>query len=105
MAKANESRQVRRAREKLKKNLEIEHQKFTTESLNEMAKKIRSSIVRHHSESFLKTRKFTLFDENSHTAKTRSKQILKLQGMLQSSSLPFNTETAYDATDAQTDKS
>ena len=83
--KAKESRQVKRAREKLKKNLEIEHKKFTSEALQDMAKKIRTLIGRHHPEpNFLRKRKFTIFDENVHSARTKSRAVLKLQQMLQS---------------------
>lgn len=86
--KAKESRQVKRAREKLKKTLEIEHKKFTTEALQDMAKKIRTLLVRHHPEpTFLRKRKFTIFDENAHSARTRSKAIIKLQHMLQNNLL------------------
>jgi hypothetical protein len=80
---AKESRLVQKAREKLEKNLEIEHQAFTPETLDIMADKIRKSIVRHHPEpSFLKKRKFTLFTGGANPAATKSKQVLKLQKML-----------------------
>lgn len=84
--KASESKQVTRAREKLKKRLAIEHEKFTRDALLEMSQKIRSSLVRQHPEpSFLKKKKLTIFDENKHTAQTKSKQILKLEKMLKQS--------------------
>lgn len=81
--KAPESRQIKKARARLKKNLEKEHQKFTSETLQEIGKKIRGSITRHHKEpNYLKKHRFTFFDENAHPAKLKSKQILKLQEML-----------------------
>lgn len=83
MAKAEESPQIKRAREKLRKNLEVEHQHFTTEALQEMTKKIRSLVIKSHPEvRYLRSKKFVLFDENIHTAKLKSKQIQKLQDTL-----------------------
>lgn len=82
--RAKESRQVEKAREKLRKKIEAEHQKFSSKALQEIAIRLRTSISRHHPEmKNLKQRKFTLFDENTHTAETKSRQVLKLQKMLQ----------------------
>lgn len=78
MKSAKESKQVATARRKLQKTLEIEHQKFTSEALQKIALSLKASIARHHPESkYLSKRKFVLFDENTHPAKIRSKQILK----------------------------
>lgn len=86
--KAKESASVQKARNKLKKQLSIEHKKFTTEALEKMGQAIRMTINRHHPEnSFLKKKKFTIFDENAHTAATKSKHILKLKKMLESSTI------------------
>lgn len=83
-----ESRHIQKARSKLKKRLQMEHRHFTTEALEEMTKRIRQTIIRHHPEmGYLKSKKFSLFDENHHTAKTKSKYILKMQKMLYSSRL------------------
>ena len=81
--KAEESGRVQRARKKLERTLEVEHKKFTTDALHSMGQKIRQMIVRQHPQAtFLKKRKFSLFDENAHTAKTKSKRILKLEHYL-----------------------
>ena len=80
---AKESRLVQRARQKLKDTLSIEHKKFTTEALDSMVHKIRSSILRHHPElETLRKRDFALFDENLDTAKIKNKQILKMEKLL-----------------------
>ena len=84
--KAKESSLVRKAREKLKKQLQYEHKQMTSEALGEMSKRIRSSIARHHPEaSYLKKRKFTLFDENLHSAETKSHHIRKMINLLHGS--------------------
>lgn len=83
-----ESRHIQKVRSKLKKRLQMEHRHFTTEALTEMANRIRHTIIRHHPEmEYLKGKKFSLFDENHHTAKPKSKHILKMQQMLYSSRL------------------
>lgn len=82
--KTKESPQIQKARNKLKKKLHIEQKKFTSEALENMTNKIRMMISKHHPEkSYLKQKKFTLFDENTHTAKTKSKHIIKLRKMLE----------------------
>lgn len=84
---AKESKQVTNARKKLQKTLEIEHQKFTTEALQEIAKSLRASIARHHPEpEYLAKRKFILYNSNENPAKIKSKQILKQLRYQQSSS-------------------
>ena len=61
-SKVKESRQVQKAREKLKKHLEVEHQQFTTDALQEMARKIRFALFRHNPELivFEKTQVYTV---------------------------------------------
>jgi len=82
--KAKESTQVKKAREKLKKQLQVEHKQITSNTLGEMSKRIRSSIVRHHPEgSYLRKKKFSLFDENLHTAEIKNRHIRKLVRLLQ----------------------
>lgn len=84
--KAKESSQVSRARNKLKRQLNVEHKQFTSEALNQMAETIRLHIKTHHPEKgFLKKKKFVLFDENQHSANTKSLFINKLYKMLRSS--------------------
>lgn len=65
------------ARKKLKKTLEVEHKRFTTDALHEMALKIRALISRKHpDESSLKERKVSILTDS------KSKQIRKLQSLL-----------------------
>lgn len=82
-SQAKESREVQRAREKLKKSLEKEQKEFTRSSLQDAVTRIKSSIERHHPEpSFLKKKKFTIFGEGTNAAPTKSRQIIKLQKLL-----------------------
>lgn len=81
-----ESKQVQRAREKLKKKLEVEHHKFTTDALQEMSRKIRTLIFRKHSESEspLKGRKVTLVDQEHILTESKNKKVQRIQNMLKS---------------------
>lgn len=81
--KAKESKLVQASRKKLERKLAVEHLQFTSEALEGMSQKIRLSILRHHPEFSLKKRTIALFDENKHTAKTHSKQILQLRKLLE----------------------
>jgi hypothetical protein len=75
--KAKESRQVMQARKKLKKTLEVEHKRFTSSALHEMALKIRALISRKHTdEDSLKNRKVIVLPDS------KNKKILKLQALI-----------------------
>lgn len=75
--KAKESRQVMQARKKLKKTLEVEHKRFTTAALQEMALKIRALLSRKHpKDDFLKERKVSILTDS------KNKKILKLQALI-----------------------
>lgn len=80
--KADESRLVKTAREKLRKRLIVEKNRFSPEALSKVRTAIRASIQRVNQPDFLEKRTFSLFDENLHSAKTKSKAILKLQTIL-----------------------
>jgi hypothetical protein len=82
-AKAKESAQVKKARKKLKQQLDTEHKRITKEALDKMTESIQRWISRHANERLpLKDKSFTLFDENQHSARTKSKFIQHLLGDL-----------------------
>lgn len=80
--KAAESRLVRTARKKLEKRLDQEKKSFSPEGLARVRAVLRATIVRQHDPDFLEKRTFALFDENTHSAKTKSKAIQKLSALL-----------------------
>lgn len=69
------------ARKKLQRTLEVEHKRFTTSALQEMALKIRALVTRkHEDEASLLKRKITPYDKV--LANSKSKKIIKLQALL-----------------------
>lgn len=79
MAKAKESAQIQRARQKILQQIEAAEKRITPESLSKMTLLIHRQLSRHSSERIsLKTKSITLFDENQHSAKTESRFIGKL---------------------------
>lgn len=85
-AKAKESIQVRKAREKIKKQLAKEHEAIQPDSIHAMSIIIKRQIARHSDERVsLKNREIVLFDENKHPAKSESKFVKRLLNELQSS--------------------
>lgn len=88
---AKESRLVDSARNKLKLALAKEHQMFSPASLKRIGLAIRTSIKRHHPELHLKDREIIVFDENVHTAKVKSENILALQNTLKAAQKGFNS--------------
>lgn len=77
-----ESRYIETAREKLKLKIQRESRRFTPEAIERAISTIKRSISRHHAPGFLKNKEFTLFDENLHPAKVKSRQIAKLKSLL-----------------------
>jgi len=76
MVKAKESRQIQKARQKIKKQLAAAEKRINPEALDSMSRLIQRQIARHSSERIdLKNRQITLFDENEHPAKTESRFI------------------------------
>lgn len=83
MSKAKESPQVQKTRAKLKQRLKIEHSQITSKALNDVCDAIRKVLARNHPKpKNLKQKEVTLFDENKHSAGTKSKYILKLHRLL-----------------------
>lgn len=81
--KAKESPRVKRMRQKLKRQIAQEHKKMTNQALDQMSAAIKQLIRRHEGERVrLKDKAITLFDENRHSAKEKSKAILKLRDFI-----------------------
>lgn len=74
-----ESRQVKKVREKLEKVLQEEHSHFNKEELNEVKHTIYQWIARHEPERVsIKNKSFTLFDENQHSSPLQSHYVQSL---------------------------
>lgn len=83
-AKAKESIQVRKAREKIKKQLAKNNEAIQPDSIHEMSLIIKRQIARHSNERIsLKNREIVMFDENQHPAKSESKFVKRLLSELQ----------------------
>jgi len=80
---AEESAKTRRAREKLKKKLEAFEKQITPQALEEKTIEIHRWIERHSSQrAVLRSKTFSLFDENQNTA-VLSKKVSDLAEQLQ----------------------
>ncbi len=67
---APESTKTRKAREKLRKQLEVLEKKITPQALEKKTVEIHRWIARHaHHRVVLRTKTISLFDENQNTAK------------------------------------
>lgn len=74
-----ESRQVKKVRQKLEKVLEEEHKHFNTEELAGVKHTIYQWIARHQPERVtIKNKSFTLFDENQHPSALQSQYVQSL---------------------------
>lgn len=79
VTKAKESKQVEKARRKLKMQIEEEHKLITEAALREVSKDIKNWISRHAQERIvLKQKEISLFDENQHSAKVHSRYVKHL---------------------------
>jgi hypothetical protein len=77
--KAKESKQVEKARRKLKMQIQEEHQLVTETALQGVSEEIKNWISRHAQERVrLKQKDISLFDENQHPAKVHSRYIKHL---------------------------
>lgn len=77
--KAEESKQVQKAREKLKRQIHEEHMLVTEEALRKGSEEIKNWISRHAKDRVkLKGKDITLFDENKHPAKLHSRYVKHL---------------------------
>ena len=83
---AKESDQVKKARDKLKKQFEEEQSRITPEALKEVQDKIYRWIERHSRERVNLREKnvelYTLFDGNEHPADSTSKFVERLRSQL-----------------------
>ena len=81
--KAKESLQIRRARKKIKQQLDESEKQTNEEALHKMSKIIQRQLARRSVDRIdLRTKTITLFDENQHPAKTESKFINRLMSQL-----------------------
>ena len=81
--KAKESRQVQKARDKIKKQLLAAEKRTNTETLKAMSLLIKQQLERHKPERItLSKRQITAFDENKHPARSESKFVSKLLNQL-----------------------
>ncbi|MGA8164948.1 MAG: hypothetical protein WB791_08005 [Waddliaceae bacterium] len=79
MNKAKESKQIIKARKKLQKQMTAEKKRLNQTAIHQMKKAIQIWIDRHQSERVqLSERPVELFDENRHSAKTKSKHVSQL---------------------------
>lgn len=93
--KAKESRQIEKARNKIKKQLLAADQRTNEETLKAMSQLIKKQLERHRPERInLSKRQFTTFDENKHSARTESKFVSKLLKQLKNE--PIKSESALE---------
>jgi len=77
---SKESKQVRKARQKLQKQLEEEKKLITPFSLAKMERNIQNWIQRHSAERIsLKEKNIALFDENKNAVRVASRQIKQMR--------------------------
>ena len=81
--KAEESYQVQKARKKLAKQLEEENKLVNEKAIAQMKKAMQIWIQRHKNERIKLHERLELFDENRHSAKSRSKFVAQLMKKLQ----------------------
>jgi hypothetical protein len=97
--KAKESEQVMKARKKLERKIQEQNRHMTSEALRQMALLIEQQLVRHARERIsLKSKEISLFDENRHSAKVKSKFVTQLLGTLKGptkKSLKGRVKTAW----------
>lgn len=79
MVSAKESKQVQKARKKLKLQLQEEHKLVTESALKKVSDDIKTWISRHAQDRIqLKKKDISLFDENQHPAKLHSRFVKHL---------------------------
>lgn len=91
-SKATESLQVQKARKKLEKKLISEQKQLNIAAIEQMKRAIQIWISRHQTERVtLQEKTVELFDENQHSAKTRSKYVVHLLHKLRKETPPKKT--------------
>ena len=93
---AKESKQVEKARKKLKLRIQKEHELATEAALQKVSTDIKNWISRHSQERIkLRQKGINLFDENRHPAKVHSHYVKhRLQELAKS--IPPKTENSLD---------
>ncbi|MCB1136155.1 MAG: hypothetical protein KDK78_07805 [Chlamydiia bacterium] len=80
---AEESEHIKRARDKLRAQMQEEEMQITPQALDDVCRKIYHWIQRHSSErENLKDKNIALFDENRHSAVIRSRRVGVLRTQL-----------------------
>lgn len=87
--KAKESKQVEKARKKLKLQIQEEHKFVTENALRRVSQDIKNWISRHSHERVKLKKNISLFDENQHSEKTHSRYVKHL---LENLSTPLISE-------------
>ncbi|HEY4831653.1 MAG TPA: hypothetical protein VIH61_03735 [Waddliaceae bacterium] len=88
-SKATESLQVQKARKKLEKKLISEQKQLNIAAIEQMKRAIQIWISRHQAERVtLQQKAIELFDENQHSAKTRSRYVVHLLNKLRKEEQP-----------------
>jgi hypothetical protein len=78
-AKAKESAQISKARQKIKQKIVAQNKRTTPQALAEMSKMIHMWLYRHARERInLKDKEVSLFDGNKHSAHLQSKFVFTL---------------------------
>lgn len=96
MTKAKESKQIEKARKKLKLQIQEEHKLATDAALQKVSQDIKNWISRHSQERVaLKQKDISLFDENRHPAKIHSRYVKHLLQEL-AQPIPPKTENSLD---------
>lgn len=81
--KARDSRQVEKARKKLRAQIETEQKKVNEKTINQMKQAMQIWLKRHKQERIkLADLPIEVFDENRHSAKTQSKFVVHLMSRL-----------------------
>lgn len=79
VSKAKESKQVEKARKKLKLQIQTEHELLTATALQKVSQDIKTWISRHAQDRIkLKQKDISLFDENQHSEKIHSRYVKHL---------------------------
>lgn len=83
VTKAKESSTIKKARNKLKKQLQEDRKQFNPQMLSKIITKLEFELARGASDRIdLKNREIRLFDENKHSAAIRSRFIQNIKSAL-----------------------
>lgn len=83
IAKAEESKQIKKARKKLEKQLLEESKRINEKAIHQMKKAMQAWIERYQHERVELQERLELFDENRHSVKVKSKFVQQLMNQLQ----------------------